>query len=167
MWANVRTDTLYTPMDHMATVSALVDLKAPADVDGVDLSPVSPELLRGETIERDAVLMANYSANWDFFRTGSQPEGEWPEWRGVKTKRHTYVRWLTGDIELYDDENDPYQLENLAADSAHAPTVQELEAKLKQLLAEAHDEFPPGTEYIKWFDAERNCIRTGLGPVNP
>jgi arylsulfatase A-like enzyme len=160
--AGIRTDTLYTPMDHMPTLSALAGLEAPNDVDGVDLSP---ELLRGETIERDAVLMANYSANWDFFRTGSQPAGEWPEWRGVKTKRYTYVRWLTGDIELYDDENDPYQLENLAEDPAHATTVRDLEAKLVQFLAEAHDEFPPGTAYIEWFDAERNCIRTGLGPV--
>jgi hypothetical protein len=84
----------------------------------------------------------------------------------VKTKRCTYVRWLTGDIELYDDENDPYQFNNLAEDPAHAAAVQELEATLKGLLAEAHDEFLPGTAYIEWFDNERNCIRTGLGPVD-
>jgi hypothetical protein len=109
--------------------------------------------------------MSNYSANWDYFRTASPGGDVWPEWRGVKTKRYTYARWLSGDIELYDDESDPYQLTNLAEDPTHAPTVRELEARLKELLAEAHDEFLPGNAYIDWVDSERNVIRTGLGPV--
>ena len=162
--ANQRTDTLYTPMDHLPTLSSLVGLDPPEDLDGVDLSP---ELLGDERPERDAVLMSNYSANWDYFRTGSSGGDSWPEWRGVKTKRYTYVRWLSGDIELYDDESDRYQLKNLADDPTHAPTVRELESRLKELLAEAHDEFLPGNHYVDWVDGERNVIRTGLGPVHP
>ncbi len=161
--ANSRTDTLYTPMDHMPTVSSLVGLESPPDVDGLDLSP---ELLGQGKSERDAVLMSNYSAHWDYFMTGSQKGAGWPEWRGVKTKRYTYVRWLAGEIELYDDENDPHQLSNLAQDPAHGPTVQDLEQQLKELLAEAHDDFLPGNEYVEWVDRERNVIRTGLGPVS-
>ncbi len=35
----------------------------------------------------------------------------------------------------------------------------------EELLAQAHDEFLPGTAYADWYDDERNLIRTALGPV--
>ncbi len=38
---------------------------------------------------------------------------------------------------------------------------------MKQLMADAHDEFLPGTAYAEWFDEERNLVRTALGPVPP
>lgn len=109
--------------------------------------------------------MSNYTADWDFFMTASQAGARWPEWRGVKTKQYTYARWIDGGIELYDDVADPDQLRDLSDDPANAELVDELEATLQKLLAEAHDEFLPGNAYVEWVDRERNIIRTGLGPV--
>ena len=82
--ANARSDTLHTPLDHMPTLIAMAGLESPGGLDGVDLSV---ELLGGAPTQRDAVLMSNYTAHWDYFMTYSQPGANWPEWRGVKPTR--------------------------------------------------------------------------------
>jgi arylsulfatase A-like enzyme len=156
--AGRRVEVLQTPMDHLPTLCGLAGLEAPATCDGMDLSAT---LLGGKEIERDAVLMMNYVSHWDYFDTGTV----WPEWRGVRTPRYTYVKWLTGDEELYDNVADPYQMKNVVADPGNDAVVKKLRARLAELLADAHDEFLPGTAYAEWYDDERNLIRTGLGPV--
>ncbi len=142
---NTRTDTLHTPLDHMPTLIAMAGLPRPEGLDGSDLSD---ELLGGQPVDRDAVLMGNYTAHWDYFMTHSQPGANWPEWRGVKTPQYTYARWIDGQVELYDDMADPDQQHDLSEDPSHAATVDELEATLERLLAEAHDEFLPGNAYV-------------------
>ena len=67
-------------------------------------------VLGTKTVDRDAVLMANYVSHWDYFDSGTI----WPEWRAVRTLTHTYVKWLDGKEELYDNGDDPYQMKNLA-----------------------------------------------------
>ncbi|MBI1176897.1 sulfatase-like hydrolase/transferase [bacterium] len=158
--AGRHTDTLQTPVDHFPTLCALAGITPTATTDGMDLSS---EILGHGKIERDAVLMMNYSSHWDYFQTGTN----WPEWRGVKTKRYTYVKWLTGKEELYDDQLDPYQMRNLVESAAHQTELDELRSRLKKMLRAADDEFLPGTSYANWFDDERNIIGTGLGPVQP
>ncbi len=37
-----------------------------------------------------------------------------PEFHGIRTARYTYIEYDGGDVELYDDVEDPYQLDNLA-----------------------------------------------------
>jgi arylsulfatase A-like enzyme len=153
--ANVRRPELYTPMDHLPTFCTLAGLPRPRLADGLDLS----DLLRGAAAPaRDAVLMANYASGYANFRSG----GKRPEWRGLRTERHTYARLLDGSRLLFDNDEDPYQLRNLAGEQ---PALRdELEERMTALLAEAHDEFLPGTDYAGWFE-ERRLIRTGLGPV--
>lgn len=41
-----------------------------------------------------------------------------PDMRGVRTVRHTFTHYATGDMELYDNVADPYQLENRVCSSA-------------------------------------------------
>jgi len=105
------------------------------------------------------VLMMNYSSHSSFFQTGT----DWPEWRGVRTKRHTYVLWLDGSEELYDDEVDPLQNTNLAGAGGEA--LGHLRQRLDELLARADDEFLAGNRYAEWYDDERELVRTALGPV--
>ena len=103
----------------------------------------------------------NFVSHWDYPETMT----EWPEWRGVRTRQHTYVRWLNGAEELYDNLEDPLQFRNLF-DGRNAPAaMNRLRSRLDDLLKEAHDEFLPGTRYGEWFTPERNLIRTALGPV--
>lgn len=156
--AGVRTDVLQTPMDHMPTLCGMVGLDTPDTADGVDLSSA---VLNTARVDRDAVLMMNYVSNWDYFDTNTI----WPEWRGLRTTQYTYAKWLTGQEDLYDNFDDPYQLRNLARGQMHLPMLKKMRARLKDLLAEAHDDFRPGTGYADWYDDERNLVKTALGPV--
>ncbi len=149
-------DVLFTPMDHLPTLAAMAGAPLPAGIDGIDLSGA---ILGRESKERDGALIANYSSHWDYFHT----EWPWPEWRGVRTKRHTYVKWFSGREELFDNQNDPYQMKSLA--EANRQTVMDFRALLHDLLQEAHDEFLAGPAYAEWYDNDRNIIRTGLGPI--
>ncbi len=158
--AGRRLDDLHTPMDHFPTLCHLAGLESPGDCDGADLSHL---LLNTGTVDRDAVLMMNYVSHWDYFDSGTN----WPEWRAVRTRRHTYVKWLDGREELYDNADDPYQMKDLADASEAKDTLEKLRPRLTQLLAQAHDDFPPGTAYADWYDDERNLVKTGLGPVKP
>lgn len=157
--AGVVRDTLYTPIDHLPTLCGLATVKAPSEADGEDLSEVV--LGRGRSY-REQLLMANYTSHWDFFQTGTK----WPEWRGVHTKRYTYVKWLTGDEELYDNLEDPFQLRNLAREDAAKSTLLESRGQMKELMIPAHDDFLSGRDYAAWYDNDRNLIRTALGPVH-
>ena len=79
----------------------------------------------------------------------ARPHGR--EYRGVRTKRYTYVRDLTGPWLLYDNESDRYQVRNLCDTPAAADVQARLESILQRKLAETGDGFLPGDEYIrKW-----------------
>jgi arylsulfatase A-like enzyme len=151
-------DALQTPMDHLPTLCGLAGLPIPSEVDGADLSRV---VTRRDRDGREGVLIGQYSSGELWFHTGTT----WPEWRGVRTKQHTYVRWLTGAEELYDNLADPYQMENLAENGAEPEALVRLRFRLSDLLAAAHDDFRPGTDYSDWYDNCRNLVRTALGPV--
>lgn len=156
--AGVVSDDPYTPMDHMATLSSMCGLGVPDTCDGMDMS----RAVSGQgKVDRDAVLMMNHTSNWDYFQTGTR----WPEWRAVHTRQHTYVKWLTGEEEMYDNLADPAQMNNLASEQKDLPRLRKMRSRLKDLLAESHDEFRPGTYYADWYDDERNLLRTALGPV--
>jgi arylsulfatase A-like enzyme len=58
----------------------------------------------------------------------------------VRNERHIYVVYKSGERELYDLSEDPYQLTNRAADPAYAATVDDLHARLKTLCTPP----PPG-----------------------
>ncbi|MBI4164567.1 MAG: sulfatase [Acidobacteria bacterium] len=157
--AGTVSDTIYTPIDHLPTLCGLAGLQAPGEVDGEDLSG---DVLGRSRSFRSRVLMANYTSHWDFFQTNTV----WPEWRGVRTKRYTYVKWLTGAEELYDNLDDPYQMRNLVGNDSVSSTLRELRGDLKELMIAAHDNFLNGRQYADWYDKDRNLLRSALGPVH-
>jgi len=63
--------------------------------------------------------------------------------------RHTYVRAQDGPWLLYDNETDPYQMDNLVNAPEPADLQAYLEALLQQKLTERNDAFLPGEEYLK------------------
>lgn len=157
--AGVMSDALFTPIDHLPTLCGLAGLVAPSMVDGEDLSSV---VLNQAISHRDCVLMANYTSHWNFFQTGTK----WPEWRGVHTKRYTYVKWFTGQENLFDNISDPYQMHDLVREDSAVATLSELRWRLKELMITAHDDFLDGRQYASWYDKDRDLVRTGLGPVH-
>jgi N-acetylglucosamine-6-sulfatase len=55
------------------------------------------------------------------------------DYRGVREKRYSYVRWANGFVELYDRKRDPYQLRNLAESKRYKPVRKELRRRLSVL----------------------------------
>jgi uncharacterized sulfatase len=108
-------------IDVYPTLAELCGLKAPAQLQGRSLRPLLDD-----------------------------PQGKWKEaafsqvtrnakimGRTVRTERWRYTEWDDGrkGVELYDHEKDPHEMTNLAADAAHAETVQRLKELLKQMNA--------------------------------
>ena len=50
---------------------------------------------------------------------------------------------------MYDNVNDPYQLNNLVDNEEYLLSLQKLDIMLQDLLDKTNDEFLPGMEYIK------------------
>jgi hypothetical protein len=101
----------------------------------------------------------NFSAQYDWFADGL-------EWRGVRTKRHNYARWLDGRTELYDLENDPLEMHNLAGDPGHAALEQRMEDTMRALQAVRGDELVPCTQWRHWLDNQRRVVRNAYGPLS-
>ena len=85
------------------------------------------------------------------------PFGQWSrnkggiEYRGVRTKRYTYVRNLDGPWLLFDNKEDPYQQNNLINNSKYLKIQGKLENELQQKLTETNDDFLEGEKYIEMW----------------
>ena len=86
------------------------------------------------------------------------------EFRGIRTKRYTYVRDLKGPWLLFDNEKDPYQQKNLVSSPETASLLENLEEILASKLMERKDEFMHGSVYIKNWGY--NVDKTGTIPYN-
>lgn len=132
---------LDTP-DIMPTLLGLVGAQIPSEVEGRDRSAV---ILGKEQPDADHAALI----------TCPSPFGQWnrgkggKEYRGVRTTRYTYCRDLKGPWLLYDNEVDPYQMNNLVGDPGYAEVQARLEARLNELLLKTRDAFLPGPELIK------------------
>ena len=151
-------DALYGPMDHLATLCKLAGAKAADDIDGIDLSG---EVLQTGKIDRQVVLIAQYVASPNYCRSHRDEL----QWRGVRGKNHTYVKYVCGKELLFDNITDPYQMNNLIADEKSNTLLETMRLYLKKLLAEAHDDVLPATSYAEWFDDTRTVIHTGKGAI--
>ena len=122
-----RHDFPISAVDVMPTLLGLAGIGIPESVEGVDLSP----FIRGERDDPPAsVLLTNPCP----FGVGDPRgpdqvpdyQGMRMEFRGVRTKRHTYVRTIDRPWLLYDNQEDPYQLANRIDDPALATLRQGL-----------------------------------------
>jgi hypothetical protein len=101
------------------------------------------------------------------------PFGEWTraaggrEFRGLRTPRYTYVRDLSGPWLLYDNETDPYQMNNLVNTPNAADIQQKLDALLQQRLKAAHDDFKPADYYLAKWGYKDRVDATGTLPTKP
>jgi arylsulfatase A-like enzyme len=130
-------DTLINAWDLMPTILALAGIPCPGTVQGRDLSGA----ITGAPFEEPAATLAACIAPFSEYR------GE--AWRAVRTRRHTYVRALSGPWLLYDNGADPYQLDNLVSRPEAAALQEAMEKTLQELLAGFNDEFAPPCTYIE------------------
>jgi arylsulfatase A-like enzyme len=136
-------DALLDAPDIMPTLLGLCDLPIPNSVEGLDFTA---HLEGGDDPSGGAASLACY-----------HPFGEWHrdnggcEFRGLRTRHYTYVRALHGPWLLYDNDADPYQLNNLIDRNAYTDLQIELDYELQRRLESMDDEFLPSVEYLeKW-----------------
>jgi arylsulfatase A-like enzyme len=131
---------LNTP-DIMPTLLGICGVKIPDTVEGEDFSV---PLRRWKKPETDSALLMCVAPFGQFTRKQGGRE-----YRGIRTKRYTYVRDLQGPWLLYDNKRDPQQLENLCNRSEVKDLQARLDEKLQKKLKERHDTFEPAEAYLK------------------
>lgn len=133
-------DPINTP-DLMPTLLGLCGVPIPRTVEGTDFSKA---MMTGIPLGNAAALIECPS-----------PFGQWErrhggrEYRGIRTNRYTYVRDLQGPWLLFDNQNDPYQMDNLVNRPESAGLRRQLERLLSDKLRQTGDEFLPGPDYIR------------------
>lgn len=137
---NRETDMIINTPDILPTLLGLSNIDIPESIEGDDLS----DIITGEKEDyTDAALIECITPFADFRK------GIGREYRGLRTKRYTYVRDLNGPWLMFDNLKDPYQQNNIIASPEYASVRKELDEKLMKKLKALGDEFRPGMEYIK------------------
>ena len=149
-------DALLDTPDILPTLLSLTDIPIPDTVEGRDFSAT---IEGGEDPSGGAALIYCPHPFGQFLR----PDGG-REYRGIRTRNHTYARDLNGPWLLYDNEADPYQLDNLVNRASVSSIQAELEAQLQRKLSDRGDEFLPGETYIERWNYPLD--RTGTVPFS-
>jgi len=140
-------DAVMNSEDIMPTLLGLCGVTIPDTVEGLDYSAHMRHVQAGDSPFDGATMIACV-----------QPFGQWNraahdgrEYRGIVTPRYTYTRDLGGPWLLFDNEKDPYQLNNLIGKPEAADLQSRLEDTLTRKLEEAGDAFEAGPDYLrKW-----------------
>jgi len=127
--------------DIMPTLLGLCNLEIPETVEGIDFSG---ELLKTENIKVEGALITCPVPfhQWSYKKGGR-------EFRAIRTERYTYAKDLNGPWLLYDNLNDPYQMNNLCNNPEFSNLQADLEKKLQKILEQRRDEFLNGEQYMK------------------
>lgn len=134
-------DTPINAPDLMPTLLGLAGLPVPGTVEGKDFAP----FLRGESKAPDDAAFIELPVC--FHQFAYHKGGR--DWRGLRTRRYTYVVDHDGPWMLYDNEMDPYQMKNVVNDPEYALIQGELDTGLRARLAVRGDGFLPGQELIR------------------
>jgi N-acetylglucosamine-6-sulfatase len=130
--AGMRRRELVILQDLAPTIIDIAGGKPGAHIQGRALTP----LLSGKTTGwRKSVLIEYWAENaypWLINMT----------YKAVRTERHKYIHWVNRNRareldELYDLENDPYELVNLVRSRAHQSVRERLRRELRALAADA------------------------------
>ncbi|MCQ2462626.1 MAG: sulfatase [Clostridia bacterium] len=137
-------DTCFNTVDIMPTLLSMMSLPVPNTVQGTD---ISGDILRTGKTDNPCLMM------------GTGPTamyGDGKEWRAVRTKRFTYAVYKKDSNELlFDNINDPYQLNNLASQSEHAQTKNELKNIMYAKMEQIGDNFEKNSYYKKHWIKNR------------
>jgi arylsulfatase A-like enzyme len=136
--------SLFGIIDHLPTLLSLCAIEPSARLQGIDMAPT---LLGAAQIAPSSLFLM------DMVRMDESHTQNMDEWRGLRTARYTYARWVDGrPWLLYDNESDPYQLINLVDDRDYTGVLRELDIELEAQIAVTGDICAPGPELLRRLD---------------
>lgn len=131
-------DTPLNTVDILPTLLGIAGIDIPHTVEGEDMSNLAFHPM--EIADRSVLYMSV-----------APIVGQGDPHRSIRTSRYTYVRNLQGPWLLFDDQQDPWQLNNLIGNPAYASLQEELDEELRNHLGRIGDDFQPPAYYIdKW-----------------
>lgn len=156
--AGTKIDHPFGLADHLPTLFSLMGLELEAPVEGVDFSPV----FRGGDADLPAstpliwpINAVTWGKEWNLTNTRrGKPADFMRIYRGIRTRTHTYVRDREEPWLLFDNEADPYQMNNLIETCGPDAVPAELEAELSSWLERTRDPFEDAQYYIDRIDLE-------------
>jgi arylsulfatase A-like enzyme len=121
--------TPITTPDILPTLLSMCNINIPESIEGEDMSAVflSPE----QEIDRAALVShpCPFSQTWQY-----------PEYRAVRTMQYSYVKTSSGAFMLFNNLNDPQQIDNLANKPEYSDIQKDLDDMLQSRLSEVGDE---------------------------
>jgi arylsulfatase A-like enzyme len=122
-----RTDThLVANIDLAPTIAQWAGASVPDGVDGVSMVPILED---SSSAWREDILLEHWP-------TEEGVGSIIPQFYSVRTQEWKYTEYSTGEVELYDLINDPYELQNVAGKREYKEIQAELVVKLQELKAE-------------------------------
>lgn len=117
-------------IDLVPTIADLAGVKIPDRVNGLSLVPL---LRNPDSIWRSDLLLEH----WPTADNTEEGIGSIiPEFASVRTMDWKYTEYATGEKELYDLVQDPFELNNIITDKSKANLIDELSKKLQLLKGE-------------------------------
>ncbi|MFT5368585.1 MAG: arylsulfatase A-like enzyme [Candidatus Latescibacterota bacterium] len=128
-------------VDIMPTLLSLCGLDIPDTVEGADLS----------VCVRDHIELESHAALYMSISPFSNRNHLDPAYRAIRTHCYTFVKTNGNEEYLFDDVNDPYQLNNLANTPKAKDIQTQLTQELSQQLEKIDDPFKENSYYLeKW-----------------
>ena len=116
-------------VDVAPTILDLAGVQVPSDANGRSMRP----LLEGQSVPWRKDFLYEY---YEYPAVHMVRKN-----RGVRTKRWKYIHYFEEpeEFELYDIQNDPYEVNNLYANPAYTDVVAQLKARMIELRRELKD----------------------------
>lgn len=132
-----------SPIGTVEILPTLLDLAGVAIPSSIEGDSVA-QIIREKRLDEDRTVL--YMLPSPF----SNAFSELP-YRAIRTNRHTYVRYIDGPTLLFDDGQDPHQMQNLAGHPGSGALQKRLETRLHAMLRNIDDDLRPRQYYLdKW-----------------
>jgi len=153
----LKLDTCIGTPDFMPTLLGLMGLPSPSEVEGMDLSP----LARGQTAPEPEFAFLQGMGHTFLWIDGH-------EWRALRDKRFTYATYrVDGSELLFDNQIDPYQMENQVNNPDYSKKLKEFREKLQDKKDELNDGFHECSWYRDHWTSDRIVLQGAKGPLSP
>jgi len=130
--------------DLMPTLLGLSGIPIPGSVEGDDYTDII--LGRKEPIDEAKLIMCPVPFGQGRYSNGGR------EYRGLRNMRYTYVEDMEGPWLLYDNLEDPYQMNNLVNNEKYRKIQEKMTENLSLELKKHNDKFLTGQEYMDAFN---------------